>query len=1638
MVTNRIKCSMAMIISLFSDEDDFVPMRLTESLQELGRINHKYVLTYCHKYLTKNKLQPAPRWALLTAMTLVIKDNLGHLHTRLDKKLSNLALMNMIRSEHVDHQEAASCLLVSLGARFPIEIFKHIESGCQPWTQAYFYMVLTLARLCRANVHCLVPRLKPVLRNMLPTLHGVTDGEMKWTLCVSLGLFSESIQMYLSNPEGTRKPKLEKKMFFHDISAAYDLLLNSWLPMKEPKVSRAILETVAQIIQLLPNDKLDKELPSLIPTLLLVYQETFPHVSVTRCLCSVLRTGTERNSEIPVTQMQILLITFHEQICIVMEQPQNTFSEKQLNEILCCFRVLAPAFTSQILEILRMQLAIDNEQIQLGALAVLKYLLDTVPSNMESQKDQILNCVRRSLLTGSNRVKGILAQVIYTMACHNYLEREGGKQLVEFIIQQCALPTEENEESTESEEEFCSVMAAVVTDKDLRRQCEGLLKLMVGTLPIGDVLWSYLLEFVITVKYTEAFTIVCGSSYCFGIKRLMASNTQFVLNYEDFPNLPEPRTLLMRLLIVSSSLCHGKGRGVPALGLLYLLAMDIHPATVRVWDKEFPMLCNFLEKNSEKPNLQNEWEEKLLRVVSQTLEAIADKVWITQLIAEMTHCIHTYRLYPTERAFLYKCLGRVLRLTQDKDIISKSLHQMLQSVEHNEDFERDRVAAGIGDCAVTHLDTTLTTLKVFMEFNRLCISSPFHQVDNHIMKVKSTLILCYGQIMSRCPRDLILPRIETDILHNVLALFNTKMFGLKSKVKELTLKLSLTNTVTLLAKAFQPSEEHPPYTLSRKAELLSCMQELITAEPKEILSTWVRKSAMDACAALIKLQPSLSSETEQIRICLNRVFSLPDWESSTADQSTNMDMAERQKLHTDTMASVQGLLKQCLLLDLSPDGLHSVFKTMETEIQSARDHEREKAMESTLQLVTFYLEKLQVSNKVPSHNLVRIIGCVGLQCADPSHVVREAAIKSLYGLLYIQLHLEGFPVGHQDKEVEHLKAIKGGLKQFTSQALFQTCTAVSNVLSKCIAHEQLNTLLFTVFKGLTDKHRNISCTASIVTNVLITTRGSTLADVWGTIKVLSRHLHSITEPRVRNAVTHSISILASHHLPAVLSALLTYSIPFDGYICDIWRSLLTCNALRPAKFLLNNIKSLYVDGRYCHVTDTKDSATQQSLAVLCALRDVVCEPDSGHVINILYPQLVSTLLIHLSFSVWVRFPTNFLTIPKAGNTFGPALRLNYADACHYSAEILRAVLSQGKGDDRIMREMGGWHLFVSPRKHHEGVTLLASTLTACAAPHLISIVEQLTPCLVNIGESQRITIAAFFGELLNHSVVWDLLLMDTLLESLFRCLLDESPIVQWLAVQGLGNAAIGASQRIDTYCTKLLSTMLSVIDQKSKPENLIAVEAMSSMCKVLGQLQEDYTNPILGDVALAVQPYLEHQHETMRAAAFNVLGKLIRFGSVEMNPPYMEHIKSTLIRLLLHLNAESIEVTNVCKSVLNSYAPVMESANISKMFQELSSEGTTLDYDNYLSNISRHIAKDLDNQIPLYIRSCAAFLRNVLPAVRGNALTFLAFLMYNAPPHYYTSQSAAQICEQIIALLSDHEQDVRSKAAKAMRYLYMY
>lgn len=42
-------------------------------------------------------------------------------------------------------------------------------------------------------------------------------------------------------------------------------------------------------------------------------------------------------------------------------------------------------------------------------------------------------------------------------------------------------------------------------------------------------------------------------------------------------------------------------------------------------------------------------------------------------------------------------------------------------------------------------------------------------------KVKSALILCYGHVAARAPRELLLARVESDIFRNMSQCFSTKV-----------------------------------------------------------------------------------------------------------------------------------------------------------------------------------------------------------------------------------------------------------------------------------------------------------------------------------------------------------------------------------------------------------------------------------------------------------------------------------------------------------------------------------------------------------------------------------------------------------------------------------------------------------------------------------------------------------------------------------------------------------------------------------------------------------------------------------------------------------------------------------------------
>ncbi|XP_067833004.1 maestro heat-like repeat-containing protein family member 1 [Heptranchias perlo] len=154
--------------------------------------------------------------------------------------------------------------------------------------------------------------------------------------------------------------------------------------------------------------------------------------------------------------------------------------------------------------------------------------------------------MKLTIQDNNNKVKRMVAQVISAMAHHDYLELEGGEVMVDFIIQQCALPCEPGTPKPRSYD------PDEVTDENLRSMCDNILNLLTTTVKkMEDVLWPFLLEFTTPPQYLNALAPVCRSLAYLGSKKQQANSRGFVLNYEE-RDLPKPQALLTRLVVVSS------------------------------------------------------------------------------------------------------------------------------------------------------------------------------------------------------------------------------------------------------------------------------------------------------------------------------------------------------------------------------------------------------------------------------------------------------------------------------------------------------------------------------------------------------------------------------------------------------------------------------------------------------------------------------------------------------------------------------------------------------------------------------------------------------------------------------------------------------------------------------------------------------------------------------------------------------------------------------------------------------------------------------------------------------------------------------------------------------------------------------
>ncbi|XP_043457999.1 maestro heat-like repeat-containing protein family member 1 isoform X3 [Prionailurus bengalensis] len=1640
-----VKKLSTVLLEAITDKDPLVQEQVCGALCALGEAQPAEVLRACEEYLWQHeKLAHPYRTMILRAMETVVSSHISDLDKDMARAVIFLASSEMTRVKDLvcDWQQAASNVLVAVGKQFIGLVMEEVLSKFQPGALPHYFVVQTLANLAASNVFGMVPFLTSILSTMLPMLGMAKHDTMRVAFCCALQHFSESTLEYLANLDQAPDPTVRKDTFATDIFSAYDILFNHWLQSREAKLRLAVVEALGPMSHLLPSEKLEEQLPKLLPGVLALYRKHAETFHVSKSLGQILEAAVSVGSRTLEAQLDALLAALHAQICVPVESSSPLVVSNR-KEVLRCFTVLACCSPDRLLAFLLPKLDANNERTRVGTLQVVRHVINSAASQMEVKKPFILSSMRLPLLDTNSKVKRAVVQVISAMAHHGYLEQPGGEAMVAYIVQQCALPPEAEPQKPGPDSED----PATDSVRDVSISTLYLVSTTVDRM--SHVLWPHLLEFLTPVRFTGALTPLCRSLVHLAQKREEVGADAFLIQYDSNVTLPSPYAITTRLLTVSSNPYLGDGRGAASLRLLSVLHRNIHPLLGQRWATTVPLLLEHLDEHTEETLSQKEWEERLLAFLRDTLAVVSDNTWICQLSLEMCRQLPCYNGTPQEKNFLYKCIGTTLGAASSKEVVRKHLQELLETARHQEEAEREGLACCFGICATSHLDDVLAQLEDFMRSDVFRRSTGIFNIfkdrsENEVEKVKSTLILCYGHVAARAPRELVLAKVESDILRNIFQYFSTKVLGIKVETKDPALKLCLIQSVCMASQAICSSAQAGSFHFSRKAELVAQMMEFIKAEPPDSLRTPIRKKAMLACTYLVSLEPALEErvQADLIRGCLHSVMAvLPEPEGEEERQES---------LYLDTMHALEDLLTSLLRRNVTPQGLQIMVEHLSPWIRSPRGHERVRALGLSACLLRHFLEHLHVSALVPFHNLGLLIGLFSPRCADLWPATRQEAVSCVHALLYLQLGYEGFSRDYRDDVAEQLLALKEGLVHPDPAVLFHTCHSIAQIIAKRLPPEQLISLLLTLFESLGDPDKNCSRAATIMVNCLLRERGSMLQEkVPEIVSVLRSKLQETREEHVLQAAQHSVYLLASQHCAAVVSSLLGGPLPFDSHTCTLWRAL----ALEPS--LTTQVLGLLLEkmSRDVPFKETRAfllssspgrEATLLPLAATCALHEVLSALESGPAVLELYPQLFAALLLRVSCTLGVLLPRSLQA--KERRSVGSAVAPKSLEPCSCAVDALQAMLLRGGNEDVVRRvELeGGWQLLRTSAGHEEGVTRLASAMAKCAGPRLPLVMKALVCTQSSVYEIQRVTSTAFLAELLNSNVVNDLMLLESLLDNLAARQKDTSASVRRLVLRGLANIASSSPEKVQAHGPQLLTAMIGGLDDRDDPHSLVALEAMVGLARLLELVKRQDLRSVLLHVAIRIRPFFDSEKTELRSASIRLFGHLNQVCHGGCEDVFLEQVVAGLVPLLLHLQDPQAPVTNACRFALRLCGPNLQHEELAAVFQKHLQEGRGLHFGEFLNATCKLLMYHFPELLGRLAATSLFYFKSSWEDVRAAAPMLMGFLVLHAEPEHQPQVDLEQITAvaprppALQLLLKDPAPLVRAKAAETLGRLVKF
>ncbi|CAM4605480.1 unnamed protein product [Lepidochelys kempii] len=176
-------------------------------------------------------------------------------------------------------------------------------------------------------------------------------------------------------------------------------------------------------------------------------------------------------------------------------------------------------------------------------------------------------------------------------------------------------------------------------------------------------------------------------------------------------------------------------------------------------------------------------------------------------------------------------------------------------------------------------------------------------------------------------------------------------------LRDMYLKLTFIQNVMEISCAILDTRDSQKFEFSYKLELLGYMLG-VSGRPL-CLSSPVCYKAILAIGHLSKLKPSLILEEncELLDQCLKSLFPLPPLEKMMKEEGeTVKDALPIQSLYVESLKALGKLMKTLLEEEPTTHWFQEMFQLLEASFSSAKEWERERALQATIQLLTAYQE----------------------------------------------------------------------------------------------------------------------------------------------------------------------------------------------------------------------------------------------------------------------------------------------------------------------------------------------------------------------------------------------------------------------------------------------------------------------------------------------------------------------------------------------------------------------------------------------------------------------------------------------------------------------------------------------------------